>query len=78
MKKACFVFNFDSSKEASIVANSIDPEIRNKIPKTKVYTKLSGKNYSITIEAEDTSSLRAAINSYLRWINTALNVKKTF
>jgi len=77
MKKACFVFEFDTAEEASIVANSIDPEIKNKIPKTKVYTDLSGKTFSITVEAKDLSSLRAAINSYLRWINTALTVKKT-
>ena len=77
MKKVCFVFDFDTAKEASIVANSINPEIKNKIPKTKVKTKLSGKTFSITIEAKDLSSLRAAINSYLRWINTALTVKKT-
>jgi len=77
MKKACFVFDFDTSEEANIVANSINPEIKNKIPKTKVDTKLSDKAFSITIEAKDLSSLRAAINSYLRWINTALTVKKT-
>ena len=77
MKKACFVFEFDTAEEASIVANSIDPEIKNKIPKTKVLTDLSGKTFSLTVEAKDISSLRAAINSYLRWINTALAVKKT-
>lgn len=77
MKKACFIFDFDTEEEASIVANSINPEIKNKIPKTNVETKLSGKIFSITIEAKDLSSLRAAINSYLRWINTALTVKKT-
>ena len=77
MKKVCFVFDFDTAKEASIVANSINPEIKNEIPKTKIETKLSGKTFSITIEAKDLSSLRAAINSYLRWINTALTVKKT-
>jgi len=77
MKKACFVFDFDSKEEAKIVTSSIDPEIKNKIPKTKVKTDLSGKTFKITIEAKDLSSLRAAINSYLRWINTALDVKKT-
>jgi len=77
MKKTCFVFDFDTKEEARIVANSISPEIKNKIPKTKVDTSLSGKTFSITIEAKDLSSLRAAINSYLRWINTALTVKKT-
>ena len=60
MKKACFVFDFDSAKEAKIKS-----------------VCLSGKTFKITIEASDLSSLRAAINSYLRWINTAIDVKKT-
>lgn len=77
MKKACFVFSFDSSTEAKIIAESLDPEIKNKIPKTKVDVRLLDKQFFLNIEAKDTSSLRAASNSYLRWINTALNVKKT-
>jgi len=77
MKKACFVFSFDSSDEAKIIAESLDPEIKNKIPKTKVDVRLLDKQFFLNIEAKDTSSLRAASNSYLRWINTALNVKKT-
>jgi tRNA threonylcarbamoyladenosine modification (KEOPS) complex Pcc1 subunit len=77
MKKASFIIDFDSEDEARIVTSSIDPEIKNKIPKTKVQTSLSGKTFTITIESADLSSLRAAINSYLRWINTALNVKKS-
>ena len=77
MKKASFVFVFDSGDEARIVAESLDPEIKHKIPKTNVKVSLSGKKFSLTIEAKDVSSLRAACNSYLRWINTALNVKKT-
>ncbi len=77
MKKACFTFEFDTNEEAKVIADSIYPEIKKRIPKTKVETKLSEKNFSIIIHAEDLSSLRAAINSYLRWINTALSVKKT-
>ncbi len=77
MKKACFVFNFDTAEEAKIIAESLDPEIKHKIPKTNVEVSLSDKKFSLKIEANDVSSLRAACNSYLRWINTALNVKKT-
>jgi len=77
MKSASFIFNFDTSDEARIVAESLGPEIKHKIPKTKTEVSLSGKTFSIKIEAEDISTLRAACNSYLRWINTALNVKKT-
>jgi tRNA threonylcarbamoyladenosine modification (KEOPS) complex Pcc1 subunit len=77
MKTAIFEFNFDTEEEARIVASSLDPEIKNKIPKTKVDVSLSNKTFKLKIESNDLSSLRAACNSYLRWINTALNVKKT-
>ena len=71
------VFDFDSNKEAKIIAESLDPEIKHKIPKTNIEVSLSEKKFILKIEANDVSSLRAACNSYLRWINTALNVKKT-
>jgi len=77
MKKACFIFYFDSSKEASIVGASLNPEIKHKIPKTNINVKISEKTLKMEIEAKNLSSLRAACNSYLRWINTAINVKKT-
>lgn len=78
MKSVKFVFNFDSKEEAKIIAESLYPEIKHKIPKTNVEVSLSGKTFSLEIKAKDLSSLRAACNSYLRWINTALNVKKSF
>lgn len=77
MKKACFIFNFDTKKEAEIIAEALNPEIKNKIPKTNVEVTLEDKKFILKIQARDTSSLRAACNSYLRWINTALSVKKT-
>ena len=77
MKSAKFVFNFDSKDEARIIAEALEPEIKHKIPKTEVNVTLSDKTFSLKITTNDVSSLRAACNSYLRWINTALNVKKT-
>jgi len=77
MKRATFKFVFDSEDEAGVVTESLKPEITHKIPKTKAKVSLSGKTLNMEIEAKDVSSLRAACNSYLRWINTALNVKKT-
>ena len=76
-KKALFVFVFDSDEEARVVAESLGPEIKHRIPKTNVDVSLSKKKFSLKIEAKDISSLRAACNSYLRWINTALTVRKT-
>ena len=77
MKRASFEFMFDSEKEAKIVLRSLNPEVKNKIPKTNVKISVSKKKLSLEIESDDVSSLRAACNSYLRWINTALAVKKT-
>jgi tRNA threonylcarbamoyladenosine modification (KEOPS) complex Pcc1 subunit len=77
MRKASFIFDFDSEEEARIVAESLIPEIKHKIPKTKVKVSLSKKRFTLKVEAKDVSSLRAACNSYLRWIKTALDVKKT-
>ena len=77
MRRATFTFIFDSDDEARVVVESLKPEITNKIPKTKAKISLSDKTLNLEIEAKDVSSLRAACNSYLRWINTALDVKKT-
>ena len=77
MRKASFIFDFDSEEEARVVAESLIPEIKHKIPKTKVEVSLSKKRFTLEVEAKDVSSLRAACNSYLRWIKTALDVKKT-
>jgi len=48
-------------------------EAGREIPRTKVNIK---KNEEIIIEiiAEDTHALRAAINSYLRWIELSYNI----
>lgn len=77
MKSASFIFIFDSEEEARIIAESLSPEINNKISKTNVKVALSKGTFTLNILANDISSLRAACNSYLRWINTALNVKKS-
>ena len=75
-KNASFMFYFDSSSEAALIAKSLSPEIKQKIPKTNVELSRSKNVLSLKIKSEDVSSLRAACNSYLRWIATAINVKK--
>jgi len=77
MKKASFEINFNSEDIANIIAEAITPEIKHRIPKTKVDISISGKKLFLDINAKDISSLRAAINSYLRWINIAIDVEKT-
>ncbi len=77
MKKASFTLNFDSDLDSRLVHDAIIPEIKHKIPKTDVKISVKDKKLVLKIVARDTSSLRAAVNSYLRWIITAVNVNKT-
>ncbi len=77
MKNVSFFLDFEKIDDARIVYKSLNTEIKHKIPKTKVNIKLEETVLKIDIEAKDISSLRAACNSYLRWINTALSVKET-
>mgnify|MGYP001587681634 CR=1 FL=1 len=74
--RARFLFHFTSSQEACVVAQSLSPEIQHKIPKSNVTFSVDKKTLEVIIESEDVRSLRAACNSYLRWIQTALSVKK--
>ena len=74
--KATFLFFFPSVKDVSIIAQSLSPEIQHRIPKSNVAFFIEKKTLKVTIESADVSSLRAACNSYLRWIQTALSVKK--
>ena len=57
MKSAKFIFNFDSKEEAKIIAESLHPEIKHKIPKTDVEISISGKKFSLKIKAKDVSYL---------------------
>ncbi|MFO7676805.1 MAG: KEOPS complex subunit Pcc1 [Thermoplasmatota archaeon] len=74
-KKASFVFTCTSDSEASVLLGSITPEVQQKIPKVSSTIKQSGKKIILEIQSDDISSLRAACNSYLRWLNTAISVQ---
>jgi tRNA threonylcarbamoyladenosine modification (KEOPS) complex Pcc1 subunit len=76
MKKAFFIFNFNSVQKSKLVAKALSPEIKQKIPKVNITISFSKNILSLTIESEEISTLRAACNSYLRWIHTAINVNQ--
>jgi KEOPS complex subunit Pcc1 len=77
MVEAKIIIEMDSSFDAEIIIESISPEIKNKIPNTKLNLCLNDKKILLDINSKNLSSLRAACNSYLRWINTAYKVKKS-
>ena len=76
MNQTHFLLHFSSHKKASIIVRALSPENPHKIPRSTVIFSLDGALLKLTIKAKDISSLRAACNSYLRLIQTALAVEE--
>jgi len=76
MKKTTITFHFNSPQRAEIIAHSLIPELKKNIPHTTIEMKKDRTTLTLTIKANQTNSLRAACNSYIRWIQTALSVHK--
>ena len=68
---------FPSQKKSKIVLGALQPETKTIYThRSRVFIKDRGKTLIIRFEAEDTSALRASINSFLRWaflMKTVLN-----
>lgn len=66
---------FPSEKYLEIVFKALEPEVR-KPPTMRSQTILEkeGNFLVLRIEAKDTVALRAAVNAYLRWINSMTKV----
>lgn len=60
-----------SGPGAPTVFGAISPEAGREIPRTRARASLEGQSMVLEIEARDLSALRAALNSYLRWIKIA-------
>jgi KEOPS complex subunit Pcc1 len=66
---------FTDAKQIDILLSALSPEAM--APATRrscVTLNRDGVCLRLTVEAEDTVALRATLNTYLRWINSALNV----
>ena len=58
--------------ETALLKESLAPETERAIPRTAVTVMDIGDVLQIDIEASDVNALRAAINSYLRWVSVGL------
>ena len=62
-----------------IVLFSLLPEVsRAPVPKTQVNISETNVGILLTIEAENTNALRAALNSYLRWLDCIISTANTY
>ena len=62
--------------EASVVRQALTPEAGRDVPKARVSVSGTARKLTITIDADDTGALRAAVNSYLRWSDVAARVRQ--
>jgi len=73
--RASVRLKFQSKEQLESVFKALEPETRTSLTKrSKVRMKKEDDFLSLTLEATDTSALRAAINSYLHWILLTRNI----
>ena len=65
-----------SSPYADALIGSLSPEVGREIPRSSASVERDGGDIVLRLEAEDLPSLRAALNSYLRWIGITEEVSK--
>ena len=73
--KAVARLKFSSEKQLKTTLHSLKPETKR--PATKrSQTSVAGEGKFLTLrfEAQDTVALRSSLNTYLRWIDSLLNV----
>ncbi len=64
------------TSHAKIVSGALSPELTERIPRTRVMVESDDRHVLVKIEADDHNSLRAALNSYIRWMNVAEETAK--
>jgi len=73
--KAVARLKFPSEKQLDIVFKALEPEVKKPTTmRSRTRLKKDGALLVLNVEARDTVALRAALNAYLRWINSILSV----
>jgi tRNA threonylcarbamoyladenosine modification (KEOPS) complex Pcc1 subunit len=67
-------FKFPSEKQLNIILEALAPETKASTTRSRATLKKEGDCLVLRVEAKDTVALRAALNAYLRWINSVFNV----
>ena len=75
--QAVIRLDFSSEKQLQVVLQALKPETEtSSTPRSKVHLKTEDQTLILDFRAKDTSALRAAMNSYLRLIGVAMNLRK--
>ncbi len=66
----------EKGEDHKYLLNSLKPETEDSLK--KVHVELLSELPGICIEADDSHALRAALNSYMRWLDIAERIGKKF
>jgi tRNA threonylcarbamoyladenosine modification (KEOPS) complex Pcc1 subunit len=73
--KATVRLRLSSEKQLTTLLDALAPEAEKPIgTRAKEVLEREGNFLVLKVEARDTVALRAALNAYLRWIGSAVNV----
>lgn len=73
-KKITITLYCNSIKNATIIKESLKPEIDKELDQTNIQLTQDTNMLILSIASMQTNVLRAAFNSYMRWIETASSV----
>ncbi len=73
--KAAVRLQFSSEKRLNVIFSALMPEAsRPATKRSKVTLTRDSQFLVLKVEATDTVALRAALNAYLRWVNSTVSV----
>jgi tRNA threonylcarbamoyladenosine modification (KEOPS) complex Pcc1 subunit len=73
--KATIRLRLSSEKQLTTLLEALAPETEKPVgTRAKAVLDKEGSVLVLKVEAQDTVALRAALNAYLRWIGSAMNV----
>ncbi len=64
------------SDDVETIISSLRPEAGRELPRTRISTSVSGNTGFVMIEADDSTAMRAALNSYLGCIRITENISR--
>ena len=76
--KATVRMRCSSEKQLTTLLDALTPETEKPVgTRSRAVLEKEGNFLVLNVEAKDTVALRAALNAYLRWIGSAVNVLET-
>ncbi len=73
--KASVRLKFSSEKQLTTLLKALAPEANRPVTtRARTVLKKEGNFLVLKVEAKDTVALRAALNAYLRWVGSMMNV----